>query len=92
MPVSLAENGLGEAGFVPIPSDIWADLVHPEYLMAMSLVQIPQKTLSRELKAVTRALVQQGHLHVLSLDMRGGGGSPARLCFLFRKRPKNALS
>ena len=43
VPVSLAEKGLGAAGCVPIPSDTWASLVHPEPLVALSSVQIPRR-------------------------------------------------
>ena len=85
VPVSIAEKGLGEAGRVPIPADIWDEVVHPESLEAMRSVQIPQPGLSVEVRAMVEALIRQNHVHVISDGMPGAGLHPSASTFLVPK-------
>ena len=63
VPVCIAKKGLGAAGKVDIPVDIWRSLVHPNSLQAMTHVQIRQPSLASAVKAMTWALIQQRHIH-----------------------------
>ena len=82
VPVTIAQKRLGEAGRVPIPSDIWDEVVHPESLEAMRGVQIPQPNLSVEVRAMVEALISQNHVHVISDGMPGAGLHPSASTFL----------
>ena len=71
VPVSVAQRGLGSAGSVPIPLDIWSSLVHGDSLNAMASVQIPQPRLAPAVGAMTSALIQQMQLSPSLQGCRG---------------------
>ena len=85
VPVQIAEMGLGPAGEVPIPQDIWDRIATRQALSAMSSVEVPRKSLRPEELAMTRALIQQGHLSVIHDDMRGCGRAPSAPIFVIPK-------
>ena len=57
VPVSVAQRGLGSAGSVPIPLEVWQSPIHQDSLQAMASVQIPQPRLAPAVSAMTTALV-----------------------------------
>ena len=85
VPVSVAQRGLGSAGSVPIPLDIWSSLVHGDSLKAMASVQIPQPRLAPAVGAMMSALVQQKHIVPISAGMPGFGLSPSAPIFVIPK-------
>ena len=85
VPVSVAQRGLGSAGSVPIPLDIWSSLVHGDSIKAMASVQIPQPSLAPAVGAMTSALVQQEHIVPISEGMPGFGLSPSAPVFVIPK-------
>ena len=85
VPVQIAEMGLGPAGEVPIPQDIWDRIATRQALSAMSSVEVPRKSLRPEELAMTWALIRQGHLSVIHDDMRGCGRAPSAPIFVIPK-------
>ena len=85
VPVQVAEMGLGPAGRVPIPQDIWDAVATHQALSAMSSVEVPRKRLRPEELAMTQALIRQGHLSVILDGMRGSGLAPSAPIFVIPK-------
>ena len=85
VPVQIAEMGLGPAGEVPIPQDIWDRIATRQAISAMSDVEVPRKSLRPEELAMTRALIRQGHLSVIHDDMRNCGRAPSAPIFVIPK-------
>ena len=82
VPVSAAQRGLGSAGNLPIPLDIWSSLVHGDSLRAMASLQIPQPSMAPAVGAMTSAPVQQQHIVPISAGMPGFGLSPSAPFFV----------
>ena len=85
VPVELAEKGLGECGWVPIPVHTWRKLVAKEAVAAMSSVRFSRQPLSESEEAMVRALAGQGHLELIQPGMQGFGLGPSAPIFLIPK-------
>ena len=85
VPLRIAEKGLGPAGKVPTPLDIWQSVVHPDSFEAIKSVEIPQRCLSPEVRAMTTTLINQGHVHPISEEMLGHGLQPSAPPFVIPK-------
>ena len=83
--MEVAEKGIGEAGWVPIPEDIWDSFATPSALSSMFRVEVPRKTLRSEELAMTKALLRQGHLFVFQQGMPGFGRAPSAPIFILPK-------
>ena len=81
VPVEVVEMGLGPAGLVHIPQDIWGSIATPRALLAMFSVEVLRRQLRPE------ALVRQVHLSVIRDDMRGFGCAPGAPIFVIPKTP-----
>ena len=78
-------EGSGEAGNIRIPTDIWRSLLHPNSLEAMKSVQLPQPRLPQEVRAMSDALIRQGHIRPITPDMLGVGLLPGAPIFVIPK-------
>ena len=85
VPVEVAAEGLGVAGDVQIPVDIWNKLVPDEAISAMHDVEVPTKVLPDAEFAMVRALEQQGHLVPIADHMPSGGLQPSAPIFVIPK-------
>ena len=85
VPVELAEKGLGECGWVPIPVLTWRKLVAKEAVAAMSNVRFSRQPLSESEEAMVRALAGQGHLELIQPGVQGFGLGPSAPIFLIPK-------
>ena len=81
LPVRIAKKGMGTIGMVPI----WRSIVHLDSLNATRTVEIPQPSLNPEVWAVTTILLQQGHIHPMSLSVLGHAMKPSARVFVIPK-------
>ena len=85
VPVEVAQKGLGQAGSVPVPEDLWNRLIDPEPVEAMGSIKVPCKELTEAESAMVLALENQGHLVPLAPHMPGYGKPPSAPIFIIPK-------
>ena len=85
MLVEVAQKGLGHAGSVPIPVDLWDRVTHLEAVEAMGRIKVPCKELTEAESAMVLALEHQGHLVQLHPGMSGYGKPPSAPIFIIPK-------